>query len=377
MKVVITVNTYYPSKDGVQFVTQYHAENLVKRGYEVVVFTTNHGNSFEEIHNGVKIIRFNVINKHTIYSGEKENYLKRLKNEIKNADALINVCTQHPLTDWCFPILDTIKCKKILYMHGMYDKTFNKKNISNIMDLGHKVWNNVRWGIYYKKNKNIFKKYDQVIQLHRFDTAYIYFKKKYNIDSFIIENAVNDSFFDTIKNKKKYAISVANYMPRKNQEFILRAFYKSKVSSDYELILIGSKDNDYYRKLVSLKEKLDTQYGERNIKILYNVNREKTIEMIKNASLYLLGSKWEAFPISIIEAMAAGIPYISTDVGIVKYLPGGVIVNKDEEMSYWIEVLTEDNKLGEYLGKMGNQYAIKHMMIDKKVNDLEKIIKGE
>ena len=63
MKIIITVNTYYPLKDGVQFVTHYHAENLALRGHNVIVFTTNHGNDSEEIHNGVKIIRFNVVNK--------------------------------------------------------------------------------------------------------------------------------------------------------------------------------------------------------------------------------------------------------------------------------------------------------------------------
>lgn len=377
LKIIITVNTYYPLKDGVQFVTQYHAENLAKRGHNVVVFTTNHGNDVEEIHNGVKIIRFNVVNKHTIYMGEKDKYLQRLKAELKNADAIINVCTQHPLTDWCFSIFDSIKCKKILYMHGMYDKSFNIKTISNVSDLGHKIWNNIRWGIYYKNYKKIFKKYDKVIQLHKFDTGYIFFKKKYNIESNIIENAVDDKFFTSCKERKKYAISVANYMPRKNQEFILRAFYKSKIEKDYELILIGSEKNAYYHKLISLKEELENKFGHKNVKLLFNIDRKETINMIKKASIYLLGSKWEAFPISIIEAMAGGIPFISTDVGIVKYLPGGVIVNKEDEMAYWLEVLATDDRLREYIGTTGNQYAINHMTIEKKVDDLERIIKGE
>ncbi len=377
MKVVITVNTYYPLKDGVQFVTQYHAENLVKKGYEVIVFTTNHGNESEQIHNGVKIFRFNVVNKHTIYSGEKQEYLQKLENELKNADVLINVCTQHPLTDWCFSIFDSINCKKILYMHGMYDKSFSSKMIFNISDLSHKIWNNIRWGIYYKKYKNIFKKYNKIVQLHKFDTGYIYFKKKYNIESFIIENAVDDSFFDFSKEKEDYAISVANYMPRKNQEFLLRSFYKTNVGKDFKLILIGSKDNDYYHKIVSLKKKLEKEYGYKNVEILYDVDRSETINLIKKASIYLLGSKWEAFPISIIEAMAAKIPYISTDVGIVKYLPGGVIVKAEEEMAYWIETLSSDKKLCECIGSAGNQYAVNHMMIEKKVNDLETIIKGD
>ena len=377
MKIVITVNTYYPLKDGVQFVTQYHAENLVKRGHNVTVLTTNHGNNRKEVHNGVKIFRFNVVNKHTFYSGEKKEYLESLKNELKNADVLINVCTQHPLTDWCFSIFDSINCKKILYMHGMYDKTFSSRTISNISDLGHKIWNNIRWGIYYKRNKNIFNKYDKVIQLHKFDTGYIYFKEKYNIESSIIENAVDDSFFDFSKEREKYAISVANYMPRKNQEFLLKSFYKSNVEKDFKLILIGSKDNAYYHKIVLLKDKLEKEFGHKNVEILYDIERSETIKLIKNASIYLLGSKWEAFPISIIEAMAARIPFISTDVGIVKYLPGGVIVKTEEEMAYWIETLSSDKKLCECIGSAGNQYAINHMMIEKKVNDLEAIIKGD
>ena len=223
-------------------------------------------------------------------------------------------------------------CRKILYMHGMYDKSFNSKTIANISDLGHKIWNNIRWGLYYKKNKKIFKKYDKIIQLHKFDTGYIHFKKKYNIDSSIIENAVDDRFFDFCKDREKYAISVANYMPRKNQEFILKAFYMSHIDKNFKLILIGSKENAYYHKIMKLKEELEEKYGQKNVEILFNVEREKTINLIKKASVYLLGSKWEAFPISIIEAMAARIPYISTDVGIVKYLPGGVIVKNEDEM---------------------------------------------
>ena len=376
MKVVITVNTYYPLKDGVQFVTQYHAENLAKRGHNVVVLTTNHGNKNEETYNGVKIIRFNAINKHTFYKGEKENFRKCLLNQVKDADVLINVCTQHPLTDWCLPIIDKIKCKKILYMHGMYDKKYNFKNMTSIADFAHKVWNNVRWGIYYKKNKKVFKKYDNVIQLHRFDTAYLFFKKKYNIESNIIENAVDDSFFKNNEHAEKYAISVANYLPSKNQEFILRAFYNCEVNDDFSLVLIGSEKNNYYYKLLKLKDELEKKHGYRNVKILANVDRKDTIRMIKQACIYLFGSKKEAFPISIVESMASGIPFISTDVGIVRYLPGGIIVKNENEMSYWIETFLNDNYLRDSYGIIGNKYAINHMMVEKKVDDLEKIIKG-
>ena len=39
MKIVFTVHTYYPNKDGVQYVTQYLAEGLAKLGHDITVIT--------------------------------------------------------------------------------------------------------------------------------------------------------------------------------------------------------------------------------------------------------------------------------------------------------------------------------------------------
>lgn len=379
MKIIITVNTYYPLKDGVQMVTEYHAENLAKRGHEVLIFTPNYGNKNEENHNGVKIVRVDAKTKHAIYYGKSKEYIKKLLDETKNADALINVCTQNPLTDWCFDILNKINCKKILYMHGMYDLRWNRSTISNIKDLGHKIWNNIRWGLYYAKLKKNLNLYDKIIQLHKFDYAYEYFEKKYNLNCKIIENAAENIFFekDTANSKSEYAVCVANYIPRKNQEFVLKAFYKSNIDKNFGLVLIGSNNSKYYQKILNINNNLELQYGKRNVQILYNLSRKDTIEYIKNAKVYLLGSKWEAFPISIVESMAAGVPFISTNVGCVKNMPGGITVNNEKEMSYWLEIFLNDNVLRDYYGRIGNTYATEHMSIDKKVDELEKILEGK
>lgn len=378
MKIVITVNTYYPLKDGVQMVTEYHAENLIKRGHDVIVFTPNYGNKSEEIYNGVRIIRVKATTKHTLYYGEREEYIKLLINEVKDADVLVNVCTQNPFTDWCLNILKKIKCKKILYMHGMHDFRWNINTFSSINDLAHKIWNNIRWGIYYKTLKNKLYLYDEIIQLHRFDYAYEFFKNKYNINCRVIENAADDIFFQN-ENKKitnDYAVCVANYIPRKNQEFVLKSFYKANIDKDFGLVLVGSNNSEYYKKLLKINNKLKAKYGKRNVRILCDLSRKDTIEYIKNAKVYLLGSKWEAFPISIVEAMAAGIPFISTNVGCVRNMPGGITVNNESEMAYWLELFYKNDMIRDYYGKIGNKYAIERMSIEKKVNELEKILEG-
>ena len=374
MKIVITVNTYHPLKDGVQFVTQYHAERLAQKGHEVVVLTVNHGHSNEEVHNKVKIVRFDISVKHTLYFGERKKYINRLREELLSADALINVCAQTATTDWCFPILKDIKCKKILYMHGMHSHKFTKHDLVSLKALAHKIWNNARWNTYYKLSGKYFKQYDHIVQLHENDYANTYFDKKYHIKSVVIENAADDLFFEPEINKENYIINVSNYLPRKNQELLLRAFYKGNIDNKYGLILIGGEANKYYHRLLSLRKKLENRYGHKNVKILYGLNREETIKKIKKAGLYVQTSAWEAFPISIIEAMASGTPFISTDTGIVKYLPGGIVANSEQDISYWIKLLLNNQKLSALYGEIGNTYAKNKLSIDNKVNDLEKLL---
>ena len=105
--------------------------------------------------------------------------------------------------------------------------------------------------------------------------------------------------------------------------------------------------------------------------MLTDVDRNLISSYVSNSLIYLLSSKEEKFPVSIIESMAASVPFISIDVGIVKYLLGGVVSNQ-EDISYWIEKLYYDDKLRSDLGRIGNKYAFKHMRIKDKVDLLEK-----
>ena len=108
-----------------------------------------------------------------------------------------------------------------------------------------------------------------------------------------------------------------------------------------------------------------------------NVPREKLINLVKNARMFLMSSNSEVFPISICEAMASGIPFISTDVGITRYLPGGVLVSSVLEMAYWIDLFNNNNGVREEIGESGYQYAISNLRIDDKINELDELLKGE
>lgn len=377
MKVVFTVNTYYPLKDGVQFVTQYQAEGLAKLGFKVKVITVKQpGMSEHEYYNGVEIIRYNIRTVHALHQGDKTGYRELVINECEDADALINVCTQTATTEVLFPVLKQIKCKKILYMHGMHDFKWHRTNFNSISSIGHKLWNNIRWRYDYLINRNIFSEYDSVVQLHGEDDATYFFKAKFGLDSVIIENAADDRFFDISQIKNNTIVCVSNFDERKNQEFLIEAFYQARIKN-WKLVLIGSQENKYSSYLKSKIREFSKNNDSKEVQILTNISRDKTINYVREASIYVLGSKWEAFPISLVESMAAGVPFLSTDVGIVKYFPGGKIVNTPAEMARWLELFQAYPEVRNRIGSAGHEYAESRMKIGNKVESLRQVILGE
>ena len=378
MKIVIAVGTYYPQTNGVQAVTTYLAEGMAKRGHQVDVITTKVDETpNEEEHKGVHIIRWDVNTVHALHRGDIKGYQEKVKELCVCADGVVIVCPQIVTTDALLPILKEIKCKKILYMHGMHNFKISKFEIETPSLFAHKMWNQVRWAWLYFGHKRWFKQFDRIIQIHRFDGTYDFVLKHYGIESDIIENAADDAFFDAqcaglneIRND--YLLNVSNFIPRKNQMTTLEAFYKS--NADMTLVLIGSSQTSYYDEIVKAKERFEKQYGKKDVRLLTGVPRTEIAGYVRNASLYVMNSRWEVFPISLVEAMAAGVPFITSDVGIAKYLPGGVIANSIEETRYWIELMSRNKETRKNLGKVGRAYAVENLMIDHKVEQLLGII---
>lgn len=378
MNIIFTVATYYPKTDGVQLVTQYQAEGLVKKGHKVTVITSKLKSSPDyEVHNGVEIVRVDAYNFYYWHKGNKKEYQNLVLEKTKAADALVAVCLQSFSADWLLDVLQQIKCKKILYLHGMPDFKVHLSDCSNLKKLAKTIFRNIRWKYFYTVHLNQIKKFDAITHLFKNDNSYKYFSKEGYKNNYVIENACNDDFFENIDfdNKKKNFLYVGNYCDRKNQELALKAFYDADLI-DFGLVFIGSQKNDYCNKLINLNNSLKNQYGNHNVEILYGVPREKISEYTKNAYACVISSNYEYYPITIVESLAAGNPFISTDVGIVNLLPGGVIANTQEEISYWIEFFARNEEYKTELGKAGRNYALKNLRIETKVSSLEDIIRG-
>lgn len=376
MKILFTVATYYPLKDGVQAITQYQAEYLAANGHKVTVITQkNNLDIDEESINGVKIIRVNAFTKHGIHCGNKKIFMKILKEYSKEIDVLVNVCTQSCLTDWTYKVLDTLSCKKILYMHGIYDYKWNRNNLKNINSILSKIYNCIRWGIYYKTNLESIKKYDRVIHLHEKDYSYKYMNKGKFYKNEVLYNFAEDIFFENIEvieNKKQYILCVANYQPIKNQEMIIEAYYKSNIK-DMELIFIGAQETEYLKKLRMISEKYNNIQSK---KVVFKTNIERRLIPIYmfNSSVTVLTSLVEKFPVSIIESIALATPFISTNVGCCRYIPGGIVVKNLEELIYWFNMLQKCPEVIEDIGISGKKYADKYLTGNIACKKLEDIL---
>lgn len=88
-------------------------------------------------------------------------------------------------------------------------------------------------------------------------------------------------------------------------------------------------------------------------------------KLLRLADVFALPSYLEGLPISIIEAMALGIPTISTDINAipeaVKHLETGILIEpgNSEALKNAIQKLKDDKQLSERLAANGRSYALK------------------
>jgi len=145
------------------------------------------------------------------------------------------------------------------------------------------------------------------------------FLKKINIKEMkYLGNGFDNSLFYLFNKKNKirdkYIITVGNLRWQKDHKSMIEAFdIFHKSHDDYKLIIVGEGE---------LRNQLEKQIKELNLKdsvFLYGKREQKYIAELMNLSeLFFLSSTTEGSPKVIYEAMACGLPILSTNVGDVK-----------------------------------------------------------
>ena len=111
---------------------------------------------------------------------------------------------------------------------------------------------------------------------------------------------------DLIDSYGDYIIHVGTFKEQKNHELLIKAYALSGVEE--KLVLLGRTKGAVFDRIMKLIEKLGLQD-----KVIYCDFKSNPYPFMRRAKLFVLSSFYEGFPCVLLEAVALGVPVVSTD----------------------------------------------------------------
>lgn len=177
------------------------------------------------------------------------------------------------------------------------------------------------------------------------------FYKLSDKNAFYVNNPVPiEKFFNRSKAEKDLTfINVSRQDENKNQKMILDAFaLVEKKYPNAKLVLVG--DGNQHKNLIEKAKALNISE-----KVNFVGEASNVEEYLADADVYLSASHREGLPLSMLEAMAAELPIISTNVGGCSDIVdgNGILINDDDtsEMYRAMILLIENTELRRHYGR--------------------------
>ena len=193
---------------------------------------------------------------------------------------------------------------------------FKKKIVVTVHGLD---WKREKFGLFAKKilmmgERNIARYADSIIVLNESDKAY--FSNKYGRDTFLIKNGtviIEKRSIGVICKKydlspNEYFLFMSRIVPEKKVDILIEAY--KNVKTDKKLVIAGkgAYTNDY------VKQVMNSAKNDSRIVFTGYISGDDINELYSNAYAYILPSSIEGQSIGLIEAMAAGLPCIVSDI---------------------------------------------------------------
>ena len=191
------------------------------------------------------------------------------------------------------------------------------------------------------------------------EQAKAWFPEKLQKKSAVIFNEVSETFFHVKRKDHKNVVTVGRLTAQKNHELLIGAFAKvAEKYPDQNLLIYGQGEKK--EQLAALIEKL--QMSDRIF--LMGVTSDVP-QVLSETGVFVLSSDYEGMPNALMEALAVGVPCISTDCPcggpdmLIKNEENGLLVPiKDEQMLVAaMDRLLGDPIFAEQLGEAARERA--------------------
>jgi glycosyltransferase involved in cell wall biosynthesis len=165
-------------------------------------------------------------------------------------------------------------------------------------------------------------------------------------------------------------VSVGRFVKQKDQQLLVQAMMK--INRPYKLVFVGDGPTRADVEADVARAGLESQ-------IVFAGNSREVEQILSKSHIFVLPSRWEGFPITILEAMRAGLPVIASDVGGVReavvdghtgFLARPEIVH---DLQQHIDSLLQSSALRGTLGSNGRQRFLKMFTRDKMLESIRSI----
>lgn len=388
MKLLCVIPSYWPAIQYGGPIYSVHNLNkaMVKKGVNITVYTTNVGlnnrvpvNQEVDVE-GMRVIYFTFIKFFEVLGLTGWQFslslATALRENLKNFDIV------HIISVWNYPVAcAAYYCRKykkpylITPSGHLYPDAFGKK-----------AWKKLPY--YYLVSKRDLYRAAAIHYTTEDEAEKSYFYPGLKNKRVIISNGIDLSEFRDLPKKeslsqrypdlkdKKVILFLGRISWIKGLDILLKAYVRlSRERNDVHLLIVGNDSEGYGKRLKQWIS--DYAIGPRVTFTGMLTGKEK-LEAYVGSDVFVLPSYSENFGMSVIEAMACGIPVVITDkVGISGDLQenhAGVIVECNEDSIYQgIRSILDNENLAQELSLNGNKMVEKYYSIEKVADKMIKI----